>query len=98
MSPAGLQGLVRHWAKLVALRSGLNAQLQGVLAKQGLLPECSDVFLVAGMAWPRSAPLDLVYRQRVNWLLELIDAYDREVEVLARSIAHRGHNITVVAA
>ncbi|HEX8760708.1 MAG TPA: hypothetical protein VF734_12215 [Pseudonocardiaceae bacterium] len=40
------------------------------------------------MAWPRSAPLDLVYRQRVNWLLELIDAYDREVEGLARSIAH----------
>jgi hypothetical protein len=31
-------------------------------------------------------------------VLELIDAYDREVEVLARSIAHRGHNITVVAA
>jgi hypothetical protein len=31
-------------------------------------------------------------------VLELIDAYDREVEVLAWSIAHRGHNITVVAA
>ena len=58
---------MRHRAKLVALRSGLNAQLQGVLAKQALLPERSDVFLVAGMAWPRSAPLDLVYRQRVNW-------------------------------
>ena len=33
-----LRELVRHRAKLVALRSGLKAQVHGVLAKQGLLP------------------------------------------------------------
>jgi transposase len=76
-----LRELVRHWAKLVALRSGLKAQVQAVLAKQGLLPECSDVFGQAGMAWLRTAPLDLVYRQRVLSLLELIDAYDGETEL-----------------
>ena len=39
-----LRELVRHRAKLVALRSGLKAQVHAVLAKQGLLPEVSDVF------------------------------------------------------
>src|ERR687894_1407844 len=88
-----LRELVRHRAKLVALRSGLKAQVHGVLAKQGLWPECSDVFGVAGMAWLRTVPLDLVYRQRVNSLLELIDAYDGEVEFFGRMIANRftGH-------
>src|SRR4051812_29650844 len=61
-----LRELVRHRAKLVALRSGLEAQMHGVLAKQGLLPEVSDVFGAAGQAWLRTAPLDLVYRQRIN--------------------------------
>ena len=55
-----LRELVRHRAKLVALRSGLKAQVHGVLAKQGLLPEVSDVFGPTGQAWLRSAPLDLV--------------------------------------
>src|SRR6476661_10548800 len=61
-----LRELVRHRAKLVALRSGLKAQVHGVLAKQGLLPEVSDVFGAAGQAWLKSAPLDLVYRQRIG--------------------------------
>jgi transposase len=90
--------LVRHRAKLVALRAGLKAQVHGVLAKQGLLPEVSDVFGQAGMAWLRRAPLDLVYRQRVNSLLELIDAYDGEIEVFRAMIAnrftgHRGYRV-----
>ena len=76
-----LRELVRHRAKLVALRFGLKAQVHGVLAKQGLIPPCSDVFGVAGMAWLRTAPLDLAYRQRVLSLLELIEAYDAEVEL-----------------
>lgn len=47
--------LVCHRAKLVALRAGLKAQVHEVLAKQGLLPEVSDVFGQAGMAWLRTA-------------------------------------------
>src|SRR5919206_462459 len=43
--------LVRHRAKLVALRAGLKAQVHGVLAKQGLLPRVSDLFGVAGAGW-----------------------------------------------
>ena len=71
----------------------MKAQVPGVLAKQGRLAPCSDVFGVAGMAWLRTVPLDLVYRQRVLSLLELIDAYNGEVEVFQTMIAHRftGH-------
>jgi transposase len=93
-----LRELVRHRAKFVALRSGLKAQVHGVLAKQGLLPEASDVFGPTGRAWLRSAPLDLVYRQRINSLLELIDAYDGEIECFRAMIAnrftgHRGYRV-----
>jgi transposase len=73
--------LVHHRAKLVVLRSGLKAQVHAALAKQGQLPAVSDVFGSTGMAWLRTAPLDLVFRQRIDSLLELIDAYDGEVEV-----------------
>ena len=88
-----LRELVRHRAKFVALRSGLKAQVHGVLAKQGLLPEVSDVFGPTGQAWLRTASLDLVYRQRIDSLLELIDAYDGEIELFRVMIANRlrGH-------
>src|SRR6187551_5529 len=88
-----LRELVRHRAKLVALRSGLKAQVHSVLAKQGLLPEVSDVFGPTGQAWLQTAPLDLVYRQRIHSLLELIDAYDGEIDLFRQMIAHRftGH-------
>ena len=93
-----LRELVRHRAKFVALRSGLKAQVHGVLAKQGLLPEVSDVFGPTGQAWLRSAPLELVYRQRIDSLLELIDAYDGEIETFRTMIAnrftgHRGYRV-----
>ena len=93
-----LRELVRHRAKLVALRSGLKAQVHGVLAKQGLLPEVSDVFGPTGQAWLRAAPLELVYRQRIDSLLELIDAYDGEIECFRAMIAnrftgHRGYRV-----
>jgi transposase len=93
-----LRELVRHRAKLVALRSGLKAQVHGVLAKRSLLPQVSDLFGPAGAQWLRQAPLDLVYRQRVSSLLELIDGYDGEVETFRRMIVgrlagHRGYRV-----
>jgi transposase len=50
------------------------------------------------MEWLRRASLDLVYRQRVNSLLELIDAYDGEIEVFRAMIVnrftrHRGYQV-----
>ena len=39
-----LRELVRYRAKLVALRSGLKAQVHAVMAKQGVLPQLDDMF------------------------------------------------------
>ena len=47
-----LRELVRHRAKLVALRSGFKAQVHAVLAKQGLTVPVTDLF---GVARPRRA-------------------------------------------
>ncbi|MGW5366642.1 IS110 family transposase [Actinopolymorpha pittospori] len=85
----GLRELVRHRAKLVALRSGLKAQVHGVLAKQGFRVAVSDVFGVTGQSLLRSAPLDPPYRARVNALLRLIDAYDFEVEAVTNQLRGR---------
>src|SRR5918912_2918369 len=53
-----LRELVRHRAKLVALRSGLKAQVHAVLAKQGVRVRVSDLFGVAGRALLEAVPLD----------------------------------------
>ena len=80
METSGLSG----WDAFA--RSGTHPDTS---AKQDLLAPCSDVFGVAGRAWLRRAPLDLVYRQRVGSLLELIDTYDGEVEMFRTMTAHR---------
>ncbi len=84
-----LRELVRYRAKLVALRSGLKAQVHSVLAKQGVAVPMSDVFGKAGLDLIDQARLGPVYRLRVTSLLELIDAYDGEVDTLGRVIAAR---------
>jgi transposase len=78
-----LRELVRHRAKLVALRSGLKAQVHAVLAKQGVRVRVSDLFGVAGRALLEGAPLDPVYRGRVNSLLRLIDAFSFEIAAVS---------------
>jgi transposase len=44
-----LRELVRYRAKLVALRSGLKAQVHAVLAKEGIAVPMSDLFGKAGL-------------------------------------------------
>jgi transposase len=78
-----LRELVRHRAKLVALRTGLKAQVHAVLAKQGVRVAVSDLFGVAGRALLEALPLDPVYRGRVNSLLRLIDAYGFEIAAVS---------------
>ena len=45
---AGVPELVRYRAKLVALRSGLKAQVHAVLAKEGVAVLMTGLFGVAG--------------------------------------------------
>ena len=79
-----LRELVRYRAKLVALRSGLKAQVHAVLAKEGVRVPMSDLFGVAGQALLDGCELARAYTVRVESLRDLIELYNREV-ALARA-------------
>ncbi|MGY4782766.1 IS110 family RNA-guided transposase [Rhodococcus opacus] len=83
-----LRELVRYRAKLVALRSGLKAQVHAVLAKAGVLILVSDLFGVEGRGRLTRVPLGVAYAQRMISLLELIDVLD----------AHEGRFFDQIAA
>jgi transposase len=84
-----LRELVRHRAKLVALRSGLKASVHAVLAKQGLHIPVTDLFGLRGRRELDRAPLDPPFRARVNSLCRLIDAYSWEIDLMAKLITQR---------
>ena len=90
IAPAQVRGLreqVRHRCKLVALRSGLKAQVHSVLAKQGVHVPVSDLFGVGGQKLLDELGLDAPFQARVLSLRRLIDAFTFEIDVLAKRIA-----------
>src|ERR671930_1741089 len=60
-----LREAVRHRAKLVALRSGLKAQVHAVLAKCGVQVPVSDLFGVAGRRLLSEVGLPAAYAGRI---------------------------------
>jgi transposase len=88
-----LRELVRYRAKLVALRSGLKAQVHAVMAKEGVLPLVTDMFCQAGNTQLDEMVLGDAYAIRVESLRDLIEVYDREVTMLEHQIRQRlrGH-------
>jgi hypothetical protein len=78
---------VRHRAKLVALRSGLKAQVHAVLAKQGVRVPMSDLFGAAGRQLLDELRLDPPYHTRVASLRRLIDAVDSEIDTAGRQVS-----------
>ena len=92
-----LRELVRYRAKLVKLRSGLKAQVHAVMAKEGVLPNVSDMFGPAGTRQLDALELGAPFAYRVASLRELIATYDREINKLERDIhqhlkQHQGYN------
>jgi transposase len=81
-----LRELVRHRAKLVALRSGLKAQVHAVLAKEGVQVPMADLFGVAGQRLLDEVPLGRAYAIRVESLRDLIELYDREIAMADREV------------
>jgi transposase len=81
-----LRELVRHRAKLAALRSGLKAQVHAVMAKQGVLPPFAEMFGPAGQRFLDQVPFDRAYALRVESLRELVDAFDKEVAIFEREV------------
>jgi transposase len=86
-----LRELVRHRAKLVALRSGLKASVHAVLAKEGVPVAMSDLFGEAGQRLLdeslEEARLGAAYAARVASLRRLIDAYTFEIDTVGRRVA-----------
>src|SRR4249919_707476 len=79
----GLREQVRHRCKLVALRSGLKAQVHSVLAKQGVHVAVSDLFGVGGTRLLDELGLDAPFQARVLSLRRLIEAFTFEIDILA---------------
>ncbi len=88
-----LRELVRHRAKLVALRSGLKASVHAVLAKCGVSVPMSDLFGVSGQKLLDELALPAAYAGRVASLRRLIDAFDFEIDIYTRMLTARldGH-------
>lgn len=83
----GLRELVRHRCKLVALRSGLKAQVHAVLAKQGVHVPVSDLFGAGGRQLLDGLALDGPFHGRVASLRRLVEAFTFEIDLWAKSIA-----------
>lgn len=79
-----LRELVRHRAKLVALRSNLKNQVHAVLAGAGVQVAMSDLFGVAGSGLLERVELAPAFRARVNSALRLIANLDFEIEVFTK--------------
>ena len=84
-----LRELVRSRAKLVALRSGLKAQVHAVMAKEGVLPTVTDMFSRDGNRQLNEMQLAGAYTIRFESLRDLIEVYDREVTMLETKIRER---------
>jgi transposase len=81
-----LREQVRHRCKLVALRSGLKAQVHAVLAKQGVAVPMSDLFGAAGRKLIAGAGLDAPFHARVLSLLRLLDAFTFEIDLVGKRV------------
>lgn len=83
-----LRELVRYRAKLVALRSGLKAQVHAVMAKNGILPARVEMFGPGGLAQLDQVSHDLPmgFAVRIESLRDLVEIYDREVAMLEREV------------
>ena len=84
-----LRELVRHRAKLVAVRSGVKAGVHAVLAKCGVAVPMADLFGVGGLALLDELALDGAYAARIGSQRRLIDALDFEIDLVAGMIAAR---------
>lgn len=84
-----LRELVRHRAKLVAMRAHCKAEIHGVLAKCGIQVSMTDLFGVAGTALLDRVQLPGVYRGRIDSLRRLMEIVEFEIDVFADLVRGR---------
>jgi len=76
-----LRQLVRHRAKLVAVRTGWKCQVHAVLAACGIPVRMSDLFGEAGTQLLDHLQLPTTFAARVNSLRRLIHTLDAEIDL-----------------
>src|ERR1700757_3599531 len=76
-----LRELVRHRAKLVAMRSQCKAHVHAVLAKGGIWVPMTDLFGVEGNLLLDKATMPAPYRERIASLRRFIEAFDAEIDL-----------------
>jgi len=91
-----LRQLVRHRAKLVAVRTGWKCQVHAVLAACGVPVRMSDLFGEAGTELLDHLQLPTAFAARVNSLRRLLDPLDAEIALFdgmarARLARHPGY-------
>jgi transposase len=82
-----LRELVRYRAKLVMLRAGLKAQVQGVLTKEGVITSRYELWGPKGRSLLDELDLAPSYRTRIDSLCRLIDLYDAEIKSVGAEVA-----------
>ncbi|MBV9197812.1 MAG: IS110 family transposase [Solirubrobacterales bacterium] len=81
-----LRDLLRHRATLVHLRTSIKNRVHALLARQGILPEHTDLFGTAGREYLTTVALPDAPRRRLDSLLALICDFDREIASTTREI------------
>jgi transposase len=76
-----LRELVRHRAKLVAMRSRCKAEVHAVLANLGVWVPMTDLFGVEGTALLDSLVMPAAFRERVASLRRFVAGFDAEIEL-----------------
>src|SRR5437764_9305704 len=84
-----LRELLRHRAVLTRMRTAVKNRVHALLARQGLLPEHTDLFGKAGREFLAGLALPEGTRQRLDSLLALIGDFDREITATTREIDAR---------
>ena len=84
-----LRDLLRHRATLVHLRTSIKNRVHALLARQGILPEYSDLFGAAGREYLTTLALPDGPRRRLDSLISLIGDFDREITETTREIDRR---------
>ena len=91
-----LRELVRHRAKLVALRSNVKCQVHAVLAGCGVQVAMSDLFGLGGQQLLERVELPPTFRARIGSATRVLECLDFEIEVftnlvIGRLRGHRGY-------
>jgi transposase len=81
-----LRELVRHRAKLVALRTGIKASVHAVLAKCGVAVSMSDLFGVGGQQLLDELTLPAAYAGRIASLRRLLDGFGFEIDLYTKML------------